>query len=155
MSIFVFLFQKTNPVKITEVLAVKNWLRVRYKIYPNYSESSYITNLIVSLNEKEGQHISDGGKRNFFSLRLKPDTQCRSEINTQDGRLHHKCENNETEAANLLFFLQLENNTQYTFGIKTQDGSLQNSSTVTGKFKIAEAGISARKYKIIKSLMLA
>ena len=122
---------------------------VRYKINTKDSESSYITNFIVFLNENGDQNVPTQGKRQLFLLSLV--SLCTFELNIQDGSLTQRtCTGkSKTGETGFFIFLQLKPNTQYTFEIITQDGSKQNSSKVTENFKTGEAGISVKKYQLI------
>ena len=124
-----------------------DYARVHYKINTKDSESSYITNFIVFLNENEDQNVSTRGKRQFFLLPLEP--LCTFELNIQDGSLTRRtCTGlKKTRETGFFFFVKPKPNNNYTFEINTQDGSKQNSSKVTKDldFKTSKAGISGKK----------
>ena len=147
--IFIFLVQKPAPPNITEIVITHYYALVRYKINTKDSESSYITNFIVFLNENGDQNVPTQGKRQFFLLSLEP--LCTFALNIQDGSLTQRtCTGkNKIRETGFFIFRQLKPNTQYTFEIITQDGSKQNSSKVTENFKTDEAGISVKKYQLI------
>ena len=144
--IFIFVVQKPAPPNITEIVTTHYYALVRYKINTKDSESSYITNFIVFLNEKEDQKVSTRGKRKLFLLPVEP--LCTFDINIQDGSLTRRtCTGiKKTRETGFFIFAQLKPNTQYTYEINTQDGSKQNSSKVTENFKTSEAGTSVKKY---------
>ena len=140
--IFIFLVQKPAPPNITKIVTEHDYARVHYKINTKDSESSYVTNFIVFLNESEDQNVSTRGK---FLLPLEP--LCTFELNIHDGSLtRRKC--TQDREAGFFIFAQLKPNTQYTFEMNTQDGSKQNSRKVTRNFKTDEAGISVKKYTV-------
>ena len=135
------------PVNIIKILTTDDYARVHYKINTKDSESSYITNFNVFLNENEDQNVSTRGKRKLFSLPLEP--PCIFDINIQNGSLtRRRTGKKKTREAGFFIIAQLKPNTQYTFEINTQDGSKQNSSKVTENFKTGEAGISVKKLNI-------
>ena len=149
--IFIFLVQKPAPPNITERVITYYYALVRYKINTKDSESSYITNFIVFLNENEDQNVSTRGKRKLFLLPLKP--LCTFDINIQNGSLTRKCTGKKkTRETGFFIIAQLKPNTQYTFEINTQDGSKQNSSKVTENFRTRKAGISIKKYQLLISI---
>ena len=147
--IFIFLVQKPAPPNITEIVITYYYALVRYKINTKDSESSYITNFIVFLNENGDQNVPTKGKRQFFLLSLEP--LCTFALNIQDGSLTRRTCTGKNKIGETGFFIfrQLKQNTQYTFEITTQDGSKQNSSKVTENFKTSEAGISVKKYQLL------